>query len=723
MCAELLKKNHLDGQSSPYLLQHVFNPVDWYPWGEEALAKARTEDKLILLSIGYSACHWCHVMAHESFEDPDIAALMNERYVNIKVDREERPDLDKIYQLAHQVLMRRGGGWPLTVILMPDDHLPIFAGTYFPPQSRMGMPSFTHVLNSVADFYQKRRQDLKDQNESFRKFFQHLDESAQRHDGDLSVSLLDQARYQLEKEFDGLYGGFGEAPKFPHPTNIERLVRHWELSRRLGNEDLIARDMAWTNLKCMALGGIYDQLGGGFCRYSVDQEWMIPHFEKMLYDNGPLLSLYSYAALAANEKSDKRLCRRIAAETADWAIREMQAENGGFYSALDADSDGAEGKYYVWHPEQIQAQLDSDQFALFAERFGLNQRANFEGLWHLYVHKSIADLAKNFGIKMKDVVLQLNEARGVLFRERDLRVKPGRDEKQLTSWNALMIKGLAQAGRMLHRPDFVRAAQAALDFIRQSLIVDGELLACNTHGKASLKAYLDDYAFLLDALLELLQSQWRKQDYELAVQLAERMIAEYLDIKRGGFYFTGNSHEKLIQRSKQYSDEAIPAGNGIAAFALQRLAHLNGNAEYFKIAESTLRVAWQAMEQMPQAHNALLHVLEEWHYPPHVVILSGPSALLEEWREIASAQPRLNRMTFSISEKEQIPESLSAYSVDDAVKAYICKSGVCELPITDLEAFRAWCETDGRQSVASQSQNEYANSFNYKNYEMDNSET
>jgi len=692
MSEELLKKNHLQGQTSPYLLQHVFNPVDWYPWGEEALELARSQNKLILLSIGYSACHWCHVMAHESFEDPATAEVMNRRYINIKVDREERPDLDKIYQLAHQVLMRRAGGWPLTIVLMPDDHMPIFAGTYFPPQPRSGIPAFIHVLNSVADFYENRRKELDEQNESYRKFLQHMDASAQHHSGDLDMALLDQSRYQLEKEYDELYGGFGTAPKFPHPTNVERLIRHWEMSRSLGNEDLLARDMATTTLKCMALGGIYDQLGGGFCRYSVDQEWMIPHFEKMLYDNGPLLSLYAYAAIVAPEKSDRRLFARVAAETADWVIRDMQSDDGGYYSALDADSEGEEGKYYVWHPEQIQNLLDSDSFALFAERFGLNHMANFEGLWHLHVNKSYQELAKNFNLSIKELSQQLNEARTILFREREMRVKPGRDAKQLCAWNALMIKAMAQTGRLLSRPDFVRSAQDAVDFIRDKLFIDGVLLACYTEGVASHPAYLDDYAFMLDALLELLQSHWRKQDYELALQLAQVLLDEFADEKRGGFYFTANSHEPLIQRSKQYNDEAIPSGNGIAAFALQRLGHLSANPEFFNICESTLRAAWHSMEHMPPAHNALLPALEEWHYPAHLVILTGPADAVSAWQDKANANPRLNRMLFAISDKAQLPEALSAYDVGDRVKAYVCRNGACDAPVEDLAVFETYLQ-------------------------------
>ena len=333
-------RNHLAAESSPYLLQHASNPVEWYAWGEEALAKARAEDKLILLSIGYSACHWCHVMAHESFEDEQTAALMNKRYVNIKVDREERPDLDKIYQLAYQALMRRAGGWPLTVMLTPEDHLPVFAGTYFPPQPRYNMPSFTDVLTRVADFYQQRRDEVLQQNASFRDFLRQLDATEQSHQGQIHATLLDQSRQQLEKQYDGLYGGFGEAPKFPHPTNIERLLRHWHATRAADTPDYQALEMALTSLKTMALGGIYDQLGGGFCRYSVDQEWMIPHFEKMLYDNGPLLTLYTDAALIERDASDQKLFRRIALEVGDWVMREMQSDSGGYFSSLDADTEG-----------------------------------------------------------------------------------------------------------------------------------------------------------------------------------------------------------------------------------------------------------------------------------------------------------------------------------------------------------------------------------------------
>ena len=525
--------NRLSNSTSPYLQQHAGNPVDWHPWDPEALSLAREQNKPILLSIGYSACHWCHVMAHESFEHPDTAALMNRLFVNIKVDREERPDLDRIYQTAHQLLAQRPGGWPLTMFLSPDDLTPFFGGTYFPREARHGLPAFSDLLQSLEQAFRGHGEDIRKQNASLRQALNSLNPC----NGDGGVVLDDSplliAREQLEKSFDQHYGGFGRAPKFPHVTSIERLMRHWAASGLSGQADARALQMAVDTLERMALGGINDQLGGGFCRYSVDDLWMIPHFEKMLYDNGPLLALYADAWLATGNT----LFRDTAARTADWAIREMQSPAGGYYSSLDADSEGGEGRFYVWTPQQVQALLDGDEYALFSRRYGLDRQANFEGRWHLHTFVGVPDLCDELGISPEQAGRRLDGARSKLFEARQSRTPPGRDEKVLTSWNALMIKGMARAGRGLRQPVYLDSAFKALDFLRSALWQNGRLLATWKDGNANLPAYLDDYAFLMDALLELLQARWRRQDLDFCVELAEAMLLHFEDPQLGGVLF------------------------------------------------------------------------------------------------------------------------------------------------------------------------------------------
>jgi uncharacterized protein YyaL (SSP411 family) len=495
--------NRLADSTSPYLQQHAHNPVDWWPWCDEALQLAKRENRLILLSIGYSACHWCHVMAHESFEDAATAEVMNQRFVNIKVDREERPDLDKIYQAAHQVLTQRPGGWPLTMILTPDDQVPFFAGTYFPVTAKHGMPPFKEILVRVDDFYHNSPDQVMQQNHSLQQALKSL-ETGPSGQGVLSEAPLAQARQQLEQQFDNTYAGFGKAPKFPHPSNLNRLLRHWHSSMQGGNEDERAREMCRLTLHAMAAGGLFDQLAGGFYRYSVDDLWMIPHFEKMLYDNGPLLGLYSQAAVALGDA----VFTRVAKETANWVINEMQSPAGGYYSTLDADSEGEEGKFYVWNPLQVKAILDDDEYAVFAPLFGLDRDANFEGHWHLHRYAAVGEIAEQQQLDRETVNRLLTTARGKLLSAREQRVRPGRDEKILTSWNGLMIRGMAQAGRLLDKPEFVASARRAADFIYDRMYVDGRLLATHKDGRSHLMAYLDDYAFMLDALLELLQADW-----------------------------------------------------------------------------------------------------------------------------------------------------------------------------------------------------------------------
>src|SRR5512139_4052690 len=452
------RQNSLAAETSPYLRQHSGNPVDWLPWGPEALERARRLDKPILLSIGYSACHWCHVMAHESFEDEATAALMNELFVNIKVDREERPDLDRIYQTAHQVMNQAGGGWPLTVFLAPDSQRPFFSGTYFPPEQRHGMPAFRTVLEKVTEFYATRRADLREFGDKLVGVLGQLQPPPGATGDSLQTEPLLTARATLQREFDGQFGGFGEAPKFPHPANLELLLRTWRASAASEEPDLQALYMATLTLTRMAEGGLYDQLVGSFCRYSVDPYWMIPHFEKMLYDNAQLLGLYAQAAVATGEP----LFRRIAAETADWMLRDLRSPAGAFYSTLDADSEGHEGKFYVWTPEQVRDALEPEEYDAFSRRFGLDRDANFEGAWHLHTFRAIADIATELGVDEAVVESHIDMARAKLLAIRNARVWPARDEKILTSWNGLAIGALAQAGRALDREDLIDAAQQAM---------------------------------------------------------------------------------------------------------------------------------------------------------------------------------------------------------------------------------------------------------------------
>jgi uncharacterized protein YyaL (SSP411 family) len=676
--------NRLAKETSPYLLQHAENPVDWYPWGPEALELARQTGKPILLSIGYSACHWCHVMAHESFEDDATAAVMNELFVNIKVDREERPDIDKIYQTAHQLLTQRAGGWPLTMFINPDDQRPFFGGTYFPKEARYGMPSFTELMTRVADYYRGNRQEIESQGERLIDVFGKLEPQSAKEELQLTAAPLAAARDSILQVSDREFGGIGNAPKFPHPSTIERMLRHWRASAHGNEPDLEALGTVALTLTRMAEGGIYDQLGGGFCRYSVDRYWQIPHFEKMLYDNGPLLALYAQAYLATGDE----LYGRIANETADWMIADMQSPNGGFFSTRDADSEGEEGRYYVWSPEDVKAVLGSEQYDVFARRFGLDKDANFEGKWHLTVRESITAIAAELGMQEQEVTDLIDSARSILLAERDKRVAPGRDEKQLTAWNALAIRGLAIAGMALERDQLIEAARKSADFIRDNMIVEGRLLASFKDGQSRFPAYLDDHAFLLDALLELLQAEWDNSYVEFAVELAELLLEHFYDAENGGFFFTADDHETLMHRPKPLADEAVPSGNGVAAYALQRLGFLLGETRYLDAAEKTLRNAWRAMDEYPHGHVTLLHALEEHVEHSEIIIIRGDDEEMSRWQKSAAKIYTPRRLLFAIGlDVEGLPGSLADRKpVDNETVAYRCIGTQCSLPVTSWEA-------------------------------------
>lgn len=681
--------NRLREETSPYLLQHADNPVDWHPWGEEALALARETDKPILLSIGYSACHWCHVMAHESFEDPATAEVMNTLFVNIKVDREERPDLDKIYQSAHQLLNRRPGGWPLTAFLAPDDHLPFFIGTYFPPRAAHGMPPFTEILQRVHDFYREHRADIDRQNTELAAVLRNMNPGGgdAAAGAELNTTPLDAARRQLEADSDRVHGGFGGAPKFPHPTSIERLLRHWAATRASTPDDT-ALQLARHTLHAMAAGGIYDQLGGGFCRYSVDAEWQIPHFEKMLYDNGPLLALYAEAHAATGEVTFARICD----ETAAWVMREMQSPEGGYYATLDADSEGEEGRFYAWTREEIAALLDEDELAVAERIYGLDGTPNFEGKWHLCVHASTDSVAAALGLDEDTVRERLHSARAKLFAARERRVRPGRDEKVLTAWNGLMIRGMAIAGRIFGRPDWIDSATRAVDFIRDTLLHDGRLHATCKDGRARLMGCLDDYAFVMDGLLELLQARWRDTDYALLTQLADSLLAHFEDREHGGFFFTAHDHEHLIQRPKPFSDDATPAGNAVAATVLARLGHINGETRFLAAAERTLRCAWPALQQFPHAHCGMLRALEEYCFPPTLLIIRGSDENeLRTWLRAARQGYHPRRLALAVPDTARVSGLLAERRTDGGKpRAWWCSGTRCRAPVDSLDAFEEY---------------------------------
>ncbi len=683
--APMSHSNRLATETSPYLLQHADNPVDWYPWGEEALDLARQQDKPILLSVGYSACHWCHVMAHESFEDETTAELMNRLYVNIKVDREERPDIDRIYQTAHQLLTHRPGGWPLTMFIDPADQRPFFGGTYFPPENRHGLPSFRELLTRVARFFEEQRDDVRTQGEQLAGVFRRLEPVPGDHT--IGDAPLAGARAAIAQNFDREYGGIGNAPKFPHPTTLDRLLRHWRASANGGEPDVDALFLVSLTLTRMAEGGIYDHLGGGFCRYSVDRHWQIPHFEKMLYDNGPLLALYAQAALATGEP----LFREVAVETANWMLADMQTPQGGFYSSRDADSEGEEGRFYVWTPDAAKSLLTDDEFGLLAARFGLDAAPNFEGRWHLAVRRTIADIAADDGRSADEVKTIVDAARKKLLDARANRVPPGRDEKQLTSWNALAIRGMAIAGNALDRHDATIAATRAIDFIRDNLLVDGRLLASFKDERARFPAYLDDHAFLLDAILEALQASWHPDQLRFAIELADLMLEHFEDKENGGFFFTANDHETLMHRPKPLADDATPSGNGVAAFALQRLGFLLGEAKYLGAAERTLEAAWPAIEEYPHGHVSLVTALEEYLDHPEIIIIRGDGPDLRDWRRNAAQIYAPRRMVFGIpASAGELPGALSERkAVEGDTIAYRCVGHQCSLPMTSWEALSA----------------------------------
>jgi len=666
--------NRLANETSPYLQQHAGNPVDWYPWGAEALERALREDRPLLLSVGYSACHWCHVMAHESFEDPEIAAVMNRLFVNVKVDREERPDIDQIYQTAHQMLSQRPGGWPLTMFLSPDG-TPFFGGTYFPKTARYGLPGFGELLERIAAIWQEKRAEIGQQNAQLRSAFARTVPKSGGHRSEFDAAPIHAALEQLHENFDQRFGGFGGAPKFPHPTDLELCLRAWAK-----DGDRQALDMARITLARMCDGGIYDQLGGGFCRYSVDEQWMIPHFEKMLYDNGPLLGLLADAWLATGEAR----FAQCAGETAAWIMREMQSPEGGYYSSLDADSEHEEGKFYVWDREEVRALLSAEEYAVVGPHYGLDGPPNFENRhWHLHVAEPHA---ANGGAL-------LASARAKLLATREKRVRPGRDEKVLVSWNALAIRGMAHAGRVFGRPQWLESARRALEFIRARMWQDGRLLATYKDGRAHLNAYLDDYAFLLAALIEMLQARFSHAELEFAEELAEVLLDQFEDREAGGFYFTASDHERLIHRPKPGHDNATPSGSAVAAWSLGRLAMLTGEDRYARAAERTLELYFPTMRDYPAGFGTMALALDEAIVPPALLVLRGEPGALADWSAQLAREFLPDAQLVGIPNGVSgLPPALDKPQRPEPVNGWLCRGVTCLAPISDLARLRQACK-------------------------------
>jgi uncharacterized protein YyaL (SSP411 family) len=648
--------NHLTGETSPYLQQHAHNPVDWHPWNNEALNKARKENKPILLSIGYAACHWCHVMAQESFANPETAKLMNDNFINIKVDREERPDLDKIYQAANFLLTQRSGGWPLTVFLSPDDLTPFYSGTYFPSESRHNLPAFNDVLRTVADIFKQQQHTIIKQNEALRKA---LNYQATPTAVVLSKKLIDQANKTLDSTYDAINGGFGNAPKFTHPTSLEFLLRE-------------SSPLVTQTLHHMANGGIYDQLSGGFFRYSTDAEWHIPHFEKMLYDNAQLLYLYA----ESSRRYGQPFFAKIARKTGTWVLKTMQAPDGGYYSSLDADSEHEEGKYYLWNRAEIDTLLTTNENKIISLYYGLDKPPNFENHWHFYIAQQLDSVATHFKLSPIEVKQLIASSKQKLLTAREKRIPPRCDNKILTAWNSLMIKALMSAGDTLQEETFIHSAARALNFIEQNLWLNKRLFATYQNGKARFAGYLDDYAFLLQAVITTLQTQWQTKHIHFAIDLAESLLNHFYDHTAGGFYFTANDHEQLLHRPKSMMDEAIPAGNGIAAHALLTLGYLLGKPSYIKAAEKTITAAWPTLSKYPSEHSSLLLALENLLDPPQIVIIRGNIEEIKSWERFCKKQ--LNTLVFAIPNLEQnLPGLLATHKGTDKPSAFLCKGTQC----------------------------------------------
>jgi uncharacterized protein YyaL (SSP411 family) len=671
--------NRLAGETSPYLLQHAHNPVDWYPWGEAALGRARAEDKPILLSIGYSACHWCHVMERESFENPAIAQLMNDSFINIKVDREERPDLDGIYMQAVQA-MTGSGGWPMTVFLTPDG-TPFYGGTYFPPEPRAGMPGFPNLLAALADAWRNRRAEVLRSGSQLRTHLQQILRPAASR-GDLDIDILHNAGRSLAAQYDPEFGGFGTAPKFPQPMALEYLLRYW---KRTGDE--AALDVVAKTLDRMARGGIYDQLGGGFARYSTDAEWLVPHFEKMLYDNAQLVRAY----LMGYQTTGNAYFKDVVEQVIAYVLRDMTDPSGGFYSSEDADSEGVEGKFYVWTPAEVRELLGDEDARLFNAFYDVKTPGNFEGHGSiLHMNYTPLELAPRLGATESELLAALERGRQVLFEARSRRVRPARDEKVLAAWNGLMLRALAEAAAVLNRADLLSAAVKNADFLLNVMRrPDGALHRTWKPGhSAHLNGYLEDHANVADGLLALYEATFDARWLAAAIDLADIMLERFADDQNGGFFDTSNDHETLITRPKDVFDNATPSGNAVAADVLLRLAVLTDRQHYRSAAEGVLRLLSEPLGRYPLGFARSLDALD--------FLLGTPKEVAIVGRAGAADTEALLRVVFEPFLPNKVVAGGDAHvpllearpSLDGKATAYVCEHYVCKAPTTDPEELR-----------------------------------
>jgi uncharacterized protein len=669
--------NHLISTNSPYLLQHANNPVDWYPWGAEALNKAQSEDKPIFLSIGYAACHWCHVMAHESFEDPDTALIMNDYFVNIKVDREERPDLDSIYMQA-VVAMTGSGGWPMSVFLTPDGK-PFYGGTYFPPTRRYNMPAFREVLFSVARIW---REDCAKLLESSQKITAYIQENMPGLGPGLPLTMntLEEASLTMAQGYDWKNGGWGSAPKFPQPIAIEFLLR------RAVRKDSLALEIATHALQAMAKGGMYDVIGGGFARYSIDDSWLVPHFEKMLYDNAQLAQVYLHAYLLTHQKRFRSVCE----ETLNFVSRELTHPAGGFFSSLDADSEGEEGKFYLWTINEIRQLLpDSADFTFFQAAYGLTETVNFEGQTVLQRRLDDEQLAEQFQIPADEVASRLSRPHAILLKQRSSRIRPSTDDKVLVSWNALMLSAFAEAARYLQRKDYLEIARQNAWFLLQELYKDGQLLRSWRNGKASHNAYLEDHASLIIGLLNLYQSDPDPDWFKAAVMITKNMVEQFSD-PQGGFFDTRRDHETLIARPKDLQDNATPSGNALAAMALLEMSAFTGQGDWRSLAEASLQSLQNLTTHHPTAFSFWLSAIDFALGPAQAVAILSKSDDLGRQRLAAALwntyRPNLVAAISMFPPEAGSPALLSERPLlNGQATAYVCQNFYCQQPVNKLE--------------------------------------
>ena len=658
--------NRLKKEKSDYLLQHADNPVDWYPWSDEAFLIAEQEDKPVMLSIGYSACHWCHVMAHESFEDNATAEIMNKNFINIKLDKEERPDLDKIYQMSQTIITGKTGGWPLTVFMTPKK-FPFFAGTYFPNTERHGLPSFKDILIRVNDFYIDQKRDIELQNIQIKNIFNNLNKSKESKNI-INDDLMEKVKNELLASMDKVHGGFGSAPKFPHINNLEFLIK------TLKKQDTDVLDAINLTLSRMCCSGIFDHLKGGFFRYSVDELWMIPHFEKMLYDNGPMISILANAF----RKTGNKMYLNKLSQTCGWLLAEMQSNDGGYYSTIDADSEGIEGKFYAWSDDDLKNILNKEEIDVFKKMFVVYDRPNFDGKYHLHVTKT----NESYYLENIDIA---NKICKKLLQKRDERIRPGTDKKVLVSWNALVIEGMINAYKVTENKDYLISARKSFDFIKNNMWQDDKLYACY-HDKACFNAYLDDYAFLSRACLEILKIEWDNSYFDFLIKITDVLINDFQDKENGGFYFTSDNHEELIYRPKSYMDESLPSGNSIAIGVLMELYELTGLTKYIEAVENAINSAHDSLNRSNSSHSSLLLVAPRTDSSKRLIIIRCEESNLSDNQNLINKLDTLNDNIYFITNNITLKvDGLSDKKPQGNFTAYICQNNICLEPISSIE--------------------------------------